>query len=144
MLDEQTIRDFTRKSFGVNLNYNLKDLFNQNRFSDVTLVSDDQVPFYAHKFVLSACSPVLKDLLIANPHPSPLIYMRGVNNVELKTVLQFMYLGETRIDHDRIDDFLNVVKNLEIKQLFQENMSHNDKYDNLENKGKTTVVQSKE
>ena len=33
---------------------------------DVTLVSDDLVCLKAHKFVLSACSPVLKDILLKN------------------------------------------------------------------------------
>ena len=31
-----------------------------NHFTDVTLVSDDFVQFLVHKFVLGACSPVLK------------------------------------------------------------------------------------
>ena len=38
------------------------DMYNNNSFSDVTLVSDDQKPFQAHKVMLSACSPVLRNI----------------------------------------------------------------------------------
>ena len=42
-----------------------KDLYEEEKYSDVTLVCDDQTQFKAHKIVLSACSPVFK---ILNPH----------------------------------------------------------------------------
>ena len=45
----------------------LEDLFYKNHHPDVTLVSDDKAAFKAHKFVLGASSPVLKDLLLNNP-----------------------------------------------------------------------------
>ena len=44
---------------------------------------------------LSACSPFFKKLLKVNPHPSPLIYLKGVSYESLQLVLRFMYLGET-------------------------------------------------
>ena len=47
-----------------NRDLNLKGLLSRNKFTDVTLVSDDKNTFKAHKFVLSACSPVLRDLLV--------------------------------------------------------------------------------
>ena len=74
----------------------LLDLFLniENGYSDVTLVSDDMTEFQAHKFVLGACSPVLKNLLFTNPHPHPLLFLRGVRQQELETILQIMYLGD--------------------------------------------------
>ena len=72
------------------LSYN----FAETSFSDVTLVSDEQIPFQSHKFFLSACSPVLKGLLLSNPHCHPLIYLRGVKQQELLAILHFMYFGE--------------------------------------------------
>ena len=38
---------------------------------------------------------------------------------ELRSILEFIYLGETRISQDRIGQFLNSTKDLQIKQLFQ-------------------------
>ena len=86
----------------------LSDNFTETSFSDVTLVSDEQIPFQAHKFVLSACSPVMKDLLLNNPHSHPLIYLRGVKQHELLAILQFMYFGEASIFNNQINDFLHL------------------------------------
>ena len=66
------------------------NLMAENDFSDVTLVSDDQIQIRAHKFVLSACSPVLKNILLNNPHSHPVVYLRGVKQHELQSLLQFM------------------------------------------------------
>ena len=40
-----------------------KELMETQQYSDVTLVSDDNFTFKAHKFMLSACSPVFKNIL---------------------------------------------------------------------------------
>ena len=40
-----------------------RELYNESHFADVTLVSDDQVKFKVHKFVLNACSPVFESIL---------------------------------------------------------------------------------
>ena len=105
------------------LQITIKELFTENIFADVTLVSDDQIQIPAHKFVLSAGSPTLKNLLLNNPHPHPLIYMRGVKQQELQSILQFIYLGEARIYQDRIKEFLDVAVDLEIKELCKDYVS---------------------
>ena len=46
-------------TFSDHLKFMFKDLHQEGRYTDVTLVSDDQSQFKAHKIVLSACSPVL-------------------------------------------------------------------------------------
>ena len=69
-----------RINFDVNLECTLKELFTKTDQADVTLVSDDKVAFPAHKFVLGASSPVLKDLLVENPHPHPIIYLKEINS----------------------------------------------------------------
>ena len=40
-----------------NLTSSLSGVFRENSFSDVTLVSDDLIPFQARRYVLSALSP---------------------------------------------------------------------------------------
>ena len=92
----------------------------ESSFSDVTLVSDDQVQIPAHKFVLAACSPVLRKLLLDNPHPHPLIFLRGVIHQDLLSILQLMYLGEARVCQDRISNFLDIAKDFQVKELTQE------------------------
>ena len=100
-MEEETVL-LSWKSFQPHLCTTLKDLYiGKNHLADVTLVSDDQKQIQAHKFVLSACSQVLKNLLLANPHPHPIIYLRDVEHEELLALLQFIYLGEATIVQDR-------------------------------------------
>ena len=86
-------------------------------FCDVTLVSDDQIPFQAHRFVLSAFSPVLKNILLNNPHSHPLIYLRGVNHQELDSILQFIYLGKASVNNSNMKRFVQATKDLQVKKL---------------------------
>merc|ERR1712212_1429039 len=97
-----------------------RNLGEAGHFTDVTLVSDDQIQTPAHKVVLSACSPVLKTLLVNNPHSHPLLYLRGIKQTELQAILKFMYFGETQIFENRINDFVSVAKDLEIKEISDE------------------------
>ena len=75
----------------------LNNEFSKQQFSDVTLVSDDHRAFYAHKYVLSTFSPYFKDILLNNPHPHPLIYLRGIHSEDLDSLLQFIYLGKASV-----------------------------------------------
>ena len=100
-----------------NLNSSLSDVFAENNFSDVTLVSDDQIPFQAHRYVLSAFSPVFKSMLQNHPDSHPLIYLRGVNQQELDLILQFIYLGVTSVYHSNMNRFSQAAQDLKIKNL---------------------------
>ena len=73
--------------FTANISFNLSDVFS-NKFTDVTLVSDDKILFNAHRYVLGVCSPVLKNILLNNPHHHPLIYLRDVNHQELESEMK--------------------------------------------------------
>ena len=117
-MDQKTI-NFSWKNFGTTLSSVLINLYKENSFADVTLVSDDQTQFQAHKFILSACSSVMKNILINNPHANPLIFLRGVNQQELQSMLQFIYLGETKIDETCLDNFLHIVKDFDLNELTQ-------------------------
>ena len=105
------------KEFIPNFSSGLSQVFTENSYSDVTLVSDDKIPFQAHKCVLSASSPVLKTILLDNPQSHPLIYLRGVKHQELESILQFIYLGEATLYHNNIDRFIQAAQDLQIKQL---------------------------
>ena len=52
----------------------------ENLFTDVTIVSDDFVAYKANKFVLGACSSVMKGIFMSNPHPNPTIYLNMVSH----------------------------------------------------------------
>merc|ERR1739848_788929 len=112
--------DLKWKSFNDHLVGVFKDLGERGHFADVTLVSDDQIQTPAHKVVLSACSPVLKALLVKNPHSHPLLYLRGIKQTELQAILQFMYFGETKVNENKMNMFFSVAKDLEVKEISEE------------------------
>ena len=93
------------------------ELYHHKNFTDVTLVSDDLVITQAHRFVLSSSSSIFQKLLSIDNGPKPILFLKGVTSQELESILQFIYLGETRIDTDKINSFLVSAKNLAIKKL---------------------------
>ena len=93
-----------------------RDLLVRQEFTDVTLVSDDQHQYKVHKFILSASSTVFNRILTSNPLNTS-IYLRGIHHEELESILQFIYLGEATFYHERMNEFLNVAKNLDIKEI---------------------------
>ena len=104
-------------TFSDHLQLMFKDLYEEEKHSDVTLVSDDQTQFKAHKIVLSACSPVFKKIIDNNPSQHPLIYLRGIQSYEMESILQFMYLGEGKFYYERMGEFIKVAKDLEVKEI---------------------------
>ena len=120
-----------------------KDLLSQEEFVDVTLATEDnkQTIFHlsnkqikAHKVVLSACSPVLKSILLNNPHQHPLIYLSGIKFQDIQTLIKFMYLGETEIGQDDLDSFMNAAQRFQVKGLSNERESKTDQTDQLDYK----------
>ena len=59
-------------------------LFDTGESSDVTLISDDAVKFKAHKFILKSCSPVFESISKEANEYKSVVYLRGVNQLELK------------------------------------------------------------
>ena len=92
-------------------------MMKSEQLTDVTLVCDDRRKFKAHKIVLSACSPVFKDIIHDLPLNDSVIYLRGVQHQEIESIIEFMYLGEATFQQERMNEFLSVAKNLEIKEI---------------------------
>ena len=102
-----------RRSYILNLSSSLSDIIKEKGSSDVTLVSDDQIQYQAHKHVLSVSSPVLKKILLSNPHPHPLIYLSGIKHEELESILDFIYLGETSCSNKKMNRFIEAATDLQ-------------------------------
>ena len=103
-------------TFNSNLADLFKDLISSKTFSDLTLFSDDGVKFTAHKILLSSFSPVFRNMLEINSNQT-IIYLRGIQSREFQQILQFMYTGEAVIEKDNMEEFLNVAKSLQVKNL---------------------------
>ena len=66
------------------------ELFTTGESSDVTLICDDLVKFKAHKFVLKACSPVFRSILGEMNDSNSIVFLRGINCLELRPVLEYI------------------------------------------------------
>ena len=64
----------------------VRSLWKDEDFADVPLASVDDKQVKAHKAVLSSCSPFFKNILLKNPHQSPLLYLANLHSSQLKQV----------------------------------------------------------
>jgi hypothetical protein len=100
-------------------------------FFDVTLSCDSAggrgdraAPLRAHRVVLSACSPLFKQMLrdatsACPSHPNALLYLRGVGRRDLEYILDFMYNGEVNVSQNDLNRFLSVAEDLQVRGLAQ-------------------------
>ena len=105
--------------FQSNISSAFRDLWEDTDFIDVTLVCGEE-QLQAHRVILAACSPFFKTILKKNPHPQPLLYLKGIGMEEMKALLNFMYYGEVNVAEDKLDTFLAVAAEVQVKGLTQE------------------------
>ena len=96
------------------------ELRQASKFSDVTLLTEDEILLEAHRVVLSACSDFFKSILEKVKHPQPLLYLRGVTAFNLNHILDYVYRGEVQIYQENLDGFLSAAELLRIEGLVNE------------------------
>ena len=89
----------------------------ESDFCDVTLVSDDDITFQAHKILLSSHSTFFRSILKQHVHAHPLIYLHGINSSHLGFILDYIYKGKVQLYEDQLKDFLDAAEKLKIKNL---------------------------
>ena len=109
--------DISWKLFNEYLIDHNRILLSEKIFTDVTLVSDDLVQIEAHRSVLSGASSVLKQLLLMNSARKPLLFLKGIKHEDLEAMLEFIYVGETKVQESRVQEFAKIGLDLKIKQL---------------------------
>ena len=107
----------------------MRELMMNEDFSDITLVTEDKKHIKANINILSACSPVFKDILRKEKNSNQIMYLRGVQFSEMESIMQFIYLGEATFYEERMDEFLSVSKSLEIRELCNAETKSNDEPD---------------
>merc|ERR1712129_383306 len=99
-----------------NLASSFIDLRDEGDLLDVTLVCDDD-QLEAHKVILSAGSVFFKSVIKRNPRAHPLIYLKGVKIEDMKALIDFMYLGQTKVCQEDVQAFLVLGEELGVKGL---------------------------
>ena len=90
----------------------------QRDFLDITLISDDELKFDAHKVVLSASSTFFRNMLRGTSrNVNTLLFLNGVKSSDLQLVLDFVYNGEVKLQQESIPSFLETTSKLRILGL---------------------------
>jgi len=100
-----------RNGFHTHLNKYFKE---DKKFLDVTLACDDQYQTKAHKIILSAGSPFFENILSKSKHQESFIFLNGIKEKELKNMLHFLYNGETSVAEEEVQEFLKILKMLDL------------------------------
>ena len=109
---------FTWQNYSDLLRNIFLEIDSDDSFTDVTLVTDDKKQIKAHRNILSACSSVFKEIFQINSNNNhSVVYLRGIQHSDMESILQFIYLGETNLHKERLNEFLIVAKDLGIQEL---------------------------
>ena len=98
--------------YDANIKESFRKLRDDQRLFDVTLVTDDGQHIQAHKIILSAGSHFFSDVFLKNNQTNMLIYLKGINSVQLKLLLNFIYHGEASVAQEELKGFLEIGKEL--------------------------------
>ncbi|XP_055854362.1 kelch-like protein 3 [Episyrphus balteatus] len=93
----------------------------KGQFSDICIISSDNVKFHLHKCVLSAASNYFMNMFSNNINKSPytVVKIHKVNGKILKRILTFFYTGQIELENDTAD-ILRAVSVFEIQALLMD------------------------
>ena len=98
----------------------LPGLYWEKLFSDVTLVSEDEKYFSAHRNILTSVSPVLRRILLGLPRDQlPVIFLKDVMAEHLESLLHFIYNGEMDLEQENISKVAQLLNEFEVDKVFQ-------------------------
>ena len=101
--------------FNTNIKEYLRIVREDQRLFDVTLVTNDGQHIKAHKIILSAGSHFFSDIFLKSNHTNMLIYLKGINSVQLEHILDFLYNGEASVGQEELKEFLVTGEELQVK-----------------------------
>ena len=88
---------------------------------DMFLCGDDKVLISAHKIVLKVGSNFFGEIL-SNTNSFgtvPIFYIRGADKAAILKILEFLYTGQTRVDQNKLEEFMKISNDFSINGLSQ-------------------------
>ena len=124
-MKEEEWQKLTWQTYPDHLKEIMHNLLTTDDCKDVTLVSDDMKSIKAHRNILSACSPLFKNIfqMESNNYHHTVVFLQGMPFSEIESIIQLIYLGQAQVNchEDRINEFFTVAKHLQIKELLKDN-----------------------
>merc|ERR1712126_131624 len=110
----------TWDSYSSHMKLSLHKMMMTEQFTDVTLVTADQTKIKAHKNILASCSKAFGNIFQdQDDHSNAIIYLKGIKEQVLRSILEYIYSGEAKVNLDCLNDFLSTAKELEICELYE-------------------------
>ena len=107
---------------------NLKQIWEDQNFTDVTLAFDDDVQIKTNRTLLAAVSPVLRGALKSVSGFNSCIFLYGLESSLMKCLLDFVCFEEISIQKENLDKFINTATKLKING-FMEPSESNQKHE---------------
>ena len=104
----------------------LKMLWRDKQFTDVTLQCDDGQVIQAHKVILSSCSSFFYNILKEQEKEMISIIKTEIPHVYLHLLMTFIYIGECEMEVNEMEKFLEYGKYLDIKSLIKLTCGYNE------------------
>ena len=89
----------------------------ENDLTDVTLACMNGQQLPAHKVILAASSPTMRNLFRMNSHPHPVIFLPAVEASIVSAVLDYLYFGEANVENAELESFLALADQLGLDGL---------------------------
>jgi len=92
------------------------------------LVCDDLVNISSHRAILSSYSKMFRDIFdFDNIDSNVVLFLHGVQSDMLKSIMQYIYVGEIQLKNDNVDEFLKVAEYLQIDEVILESIRTRNK-----------------
>ncbi|CAL4124463.1 unnamed protein product, partial [Meganyctiphanes norvegica] len=88
----------------------------RSTYTDATLAVEGKF-YHVHKLVMSTYSEYFCDVFERTPCKSPVIVLQEVQSRDIETLLDYMYLGEVKVNKKNLASLLKTAENLKIKGL---------------------------
>ena len=109
-----------------NMNYVGEKLFSDFDFSDVTLVCADNHHLPAHRAILCASSSFLRELLYDSQQQRTFLYFGRVEQEDMMTLLEFIYLGACSVQRSRLEEVVRLAAELEVSKFTEDTKIYKD------------------
>ena len=107
----------TDTNFDINSSRAFRNLWKNEAFTDVTLVSMDGQDFKAHKVILSSSSNFFNHVFLRNSQPNLVLYLKGINYQQLEQIMEFIYNGQCEVNEEELHSFMETAIELKIEKL---------------------------